>query len=57
MILVGKNIPPQHEISVSRGKKARALHAKRHAESLYASRTTMAMPMISSAAANISKKL
>ena len=56
MILVGKNIPPQRNISES-GKKARALHAKRHAESLYASRTTMAMPMISSAAANISKKL
>ena len=51
MILVGKNIPPQRNISES-GKKARALHAKRHAESLYASRTTMAMPMISSAAAN-----
>ena len=53
MILVGKkNIPPQREISVSQGKKGRDLHAKRHAESLYASRTTMAMPMISSAAAN-----
>ena len=53
MILVGKKIYSAATRNISEsGKKGRDLHAKRHAESLYASRTTMAMPMISSAAAN-----